>query len=342
MALTDCFIQPGQLQGLITCLRESENLTGVAVVACLLAVWLTVQLMAQRRCKAQQRLALPGIPVVQHMIRFADKQHAEAVHSFANRELYQLLLTEMGKALTDAGYAMTRDEAKRMTISEADRQIISRRIFRARQCYITPRVSEQTLKDSEDAAVNDGYAGTWLSVLIRANEAQGWYVSHNLGKGRQSWQDMAWPVKQVVITVSASASVLTRDIVRVLTEASSMLQQMDVQEWDGVVRKPVPVTTPGVQAELVRQSCSSPPGFFPAPAGHDVPASLENLTKKPAHDAKRAVSVFVQVTKRRNTRDIVKWLMMACERLEAGELYGADYDDDNGYAFIVSSASDPD
>ena len=48
MALTDCFIQPGQLQGLITCLRESENLTGVAVVACLLAVWLTVQLMLKQ------------------------------------------------------------------------------------------------------------------------------------------------------------------------------------------------------------------------------------------------------------------------------------------------------
>lgn len=57
---------------------------------------------------------------------------------------------------------------------------------------------------------------------------------------------------------------------------------------------------------------------------------------------KRTVSVFVQVTKRRNTRNIMQWLIMASERIEAGEMRGADYDDDNGYAFIVSSPSGSD
>lgn len=342
MALTDCFIQPGSLQGLMTCLRESENLTGVAVAAALLAAWLVIQLMAQRRRNSLRLVAIPGVPVKQPADRFGDEKNADRVYNFANRELYQLMLSEMEKALTDAGYAMTRDEAKRVTISEADRQIISRRIFRARQCFITPRVSEQTMKDSENAAVNDGYAGTWLSMLIRANEAQGWYVRHNLGKGKESWQDMAWPVKQVVVTVSACEPVLTRDMVRVLTEASAVLEQMAYQEWDGLVRKPVPVTTPGVQAELVRKSCATLPGFFPSPAGRNVPDGLESFAAEPAHDVKRTVSVFVQVTKRRNTRDIMQWLIMASKRIEAGEMRGADYDDDNGYAFIVSSPSGSD
>lgn len=342
MALTDCFIEPGSLQGFMTCLRESENLTGVAMMAVLFAAWLTVQLMAQRRRKARQRVALPGIPVTQNLIRFGDENHAAGVHNFVNRELFQLMLNEMEKALTDTGYSLTRSEAKRETISEADRQKISRRIFRVRQCYITPRVSEQAMKDSEDAAVNDGYAGTWLSVLIRANEAQGWYIRSHPGTGVQSWEDFAWPVKQVVVTVSASAPALTRDVVRVLKEVPAMLEQMAFQEWDGSVMKPVPVTTQGIQAELVRKSCATLPGFFPEPAGRNVPDGLESFAAEAAHDVKRTFSVFIQVTKRRDTRDIVHWLMMVCERLEAGELRGAEYDDDNGYAFIVSPPSGSD
>ena len=95
----------------------------------------------------------------------------------AGREYYQVLLAELEKGLTEAGYALTRDESLRVTIPETDRQQISRRIFRARQNYTSPRVSEQAMQHNEDAAVNDGYAGSWLSILIRGSERIGWYIT---------------------------------------------------------------------------------------------------------------------------------------------------------------------
>lgn len=342
MALTDCFIQTGSLQGLMTCLRESENLTGVAVAATLLAAWLTVQLMAQRRRKAQQQVPQPGIPVTQHMVSFTDEQNADAVYNFANRELFLLLLTEMEKALSEAGYRLTRNASRRCELTESELTEIGGRIYRAREQHMFPFLSDEVMNGNTRLAVRLGCATAWLNMLIRANEAQGWYIQRHLSKGGESRQDATWPVRQVVVTVSASEPVLTRDMVRVLSEASVMLEEMAFQSWEDDVRKLVPVTTSGIQAELIRQSCATQPGFFPEPAGRDVPAGLEGLAATPAHDVKRTVSVFVQVTKRKNTRHIVAWLKEASERIGTGEACGADYDDDNGYAFIVSSPSGSD
>ena len=337
MALTDCFVNTGSLQGFMTCLRESENLTGVAVVAVLLAAWLVIQLTAQRRKKAQQHVALPGIPVTQHTVRFVCEQNIDAVYNFANRELFQLLLTEMEKALADSGYILTRNASSRCELTESELSEIGGRIYRVREQYMVPFLSDEVLNGNTRLAVRLGCATAWLNMLIRANEAQGWYIRRHLSMGGESWQDVAWPVKQVIVKVSASAPVLTRDLVRTLKEASFMLEQMAFQEWESVVRKPVPVTTQGIQAELIRQTCRTPPGFFPAPAGHDVPAGLQQLAEEHTpHGVQRTVTVFVQVTKRKNTSHVVAWLKEASERFETGEACGGEYDDDNGYAFIVS------
>ena len=166
MALISCFTDPQGLQGMLTCLRDTEGMTGILVVVALLAGWIVVQYVACAR---------PGIPVP--LAQFGGARHADAVHAFANREYYQVLLAELEKGLTEAGYALTRDESLRVTIPETDRQQISRRIFRARQNYTSPRLSEQAMQDNEDAAVNDGYAGSWLSILIRGSERIGWYIT---------------------------------------------------------------------------------------------------------------------------------------------------------------------
>lgn len=342
MALTDCFIQPGSLQGLMTCLRESENLTGVAVVAGLLTAWLVIQLMAQRGRKAHRPEATVGVPVMQTAERFGDEKHAEAVYTFANREMYQLLLAEMEKALVEAGYRLTTKASGKEALTEPVLDEISGRIYRVRERFMAPLLSDDELNESTLFAVKRGFAQALLNMLIRANEAQGFYIRRHLSKGGESWEDLAWPVKQVVVTLSASAPALTRDVVRVLKEVPVVLEQMAFQEWDGSVRKPVPVTMPGVQAELIRKSCATPPGFFPGPAGRNVPDGFESFAAAPSHDVKRTFRVFIQVTKRRGTTDIVHWLMMVCERLEAGEVRGAAYDDDNGYAFIVSPPSGSD
>ncbi|MCU6172101.1 hypothetical protein [Enterobacter bugandensis] len=175
MALISCFTDPQGLQGMLTCLRDTEGMAGILVVVALLAGWIVVHYVACARRERRARESRPGIPVP--LAQFGGARHADAVHAFANREYYQVLLAELEKGLTEAGYALTRDESLRVTIPETDRQQISRRIFRARQNYTSPRLSEQAMQDNEDAAVNDGYAGSWLSILIRGSERIGWYIT---------------------------------------------------------------------------------------------------------------------------------------------------------------------
>ena len=175
MALISCFTGPQGLQGMLTCLRDTEGMTGILVVVVLLAGWIVVQHLADTRRERRARESRPGIPVP--LAQFGGARHADAVHAFANREYYQVLLAELEKGLTEAGYALTRDESLRVTIPEADWLQISRRIIRARLCYTAPRVTEEAMQDSEDAAVNDGYAGSWLRLLIRGSERIGWYIT---------------------------------------------------------------------------------------------------------------------------------------------------------------------
>lgn len=177
MALISCFTRTDSLQGVLTCLRDSENLTGILVAALLLVGWLAMQYLAEVRRVRQAPSVKAGIPVTRNIPAFGCGQHADAVHSFANREYYQIMLAEMEKALFAAGYELTRDEFRRVTIPTTDLVAISRKIFRARQWYVSPGVSEQVMKDSEDTAVNDGYAGMWLSVLLRGSEREGWYIT---------------------------------------------------------------------------------------------------------------------------------------------------------------------
>lgn len=347
MALTDCFIQPGSLQGLMTCLRESENLTGVAVVAGLLTAWLVIQLMAQRGRKAHRPEAMDGVPVTQTPERFGDEKHADRVFSFANRELYQLMLTEMEKVLTDTGYALTRNEAERVTMSEADRQKISRRIFRVRQCYITPRVSEQAMKDSEDAAVNDGYAGTWLSMLIRGSECEGWYITRRKKADVMALtekQKYRWPVRQVIIIVTSDSTVITRDKVSGISEAAKIIRNTPFPEHDSSPDlRSVPVSAYGMEVSLIRQLCCSSPGFFPDGAAENVPNELIRKLPVSLNSEKNNVVIFAQLTSLSST-DVLSGHILepATRRIAAGEKQGADYKDDDGYAFIVSPPSGSD
>lgn len=175
MALISCFTSPQGLQGMLTCLRDTEGMTGILIVVALLAGWIAVQYFADARRVRQAWESRPGLPVP--VAQFGSARHADVVHASANREYYQMMLAELEKAVTDAGYELTRDESQRVTLPEGDRREISRRVFRARQLDITPRVTEQMLKDNEDAAVNDGYAGRWLTVLIRGSESAGWYIT---------------------------------------------------------------------------------------------------------------------------------------------------------------------
>jgi len=176
MAVIRCLAPAEGLQGVVACLRESENLTGILVVAFLLIGWLAMQSLAEARRYRQIRERQPTMSAPPP---FGSVRHADAVYTFANREFYQVMLAEMEKALFAAGYELTRDESRRMMLSDADRHEVSRRVFRVRQSFISPLLSEQLLSESADAAEKDGFSARWLSVLIGGSEQEGWYITRS-------------------------------------------------------------------------------------------------------------------------------------------------------------------
>ncbi|MEY8863824.1 hypothetical protein AB9K28_02775 [Enterobacter asburiae] len=69
MALIGCFTGPqGQqgLQGVLTCLRDTEGMTGILVVVALLAAWIVVQYVACARRERRMWESRPGKPSLSH------------------------------------------------------------------------------------------------------------------------------------------------------------------------------------------------------------------------------------------------------------------------------------
>lgn len=332
MALISCFTGPQGLQGMLTCLRDTEGMTGILVVVVLLAGWLVIQHLADTRRERQAWESRPEMPV--SLAQFGSARHAAAVHAFANRESYQVLLAELEKGLTDEGYELTRDGSLRVEMSEADRRKISRRIFRARQYYTSPRVSELAMQDSEDAAVNDGYAGTWLSVLIRGSEREGWYIT----KPVPEFVPTNSPLKQVIITVSAKRSVLTRDVVRIINE---MAEKVKTQHR--FPETPERISGGVINSELFygaeQRQAKVAPGWFSSPSGNDVPDDItEGLFPPAGMSEYRHFIVRAQAGRFYTQTTLAFYIEEAGRRMEQGESCGACYEDDSGYAFAVTPA----
>ncbi|HDR2474400.1 hypothetical protein [Enterobacter kobei] len=332
MALISCFTDPERLAGVLTCLRDTEGMTGILVVVGLLAGWIVVQHAA---CAWRERRAWenrPGIPVP--LSQFGSARHAAAVHDFANREYYQVLLAELEKGLADEGYELTREESLRVTLPEVDWRKISRRIVRARQCYTTPRVSEQMVIDSEDAAVNDGYAGKWLSVLIRGSESAGWYIT----KPQSEFTPTSYPLKQVVITVRATQAVLTRDVVRTLNEIAEK-----VKNQPSLYGKTECIAADATNGELNyeahQREVAEAPGWFNSPNGCDVPDDITEGQFPPVRmSGYRHFIVRAQGGRFYTQSSLAFYIKEAGRRIEQGEASGARYENDSGYAFAVTPA----
>ncbi|HCI5455818.1 TPA: hypothetical protein NPM80_004860 [Enterobacter kobei] len=332
MALISCFTSPQGLQGMLTCLRDTEGMTGILVVVALLAGWIAVQYFADARRVRLARESRPGIPV--SLPQFGSGRHADMVHAFANREYWQVMLAELETGLTEAGYILTRDKSQRWRLPGADRQKISRRIFRARLLAMTPRVTEQMVKDSEDAAVNDGYAGMLLNVLIRGSENAGWYIT----KPVPEFVPTNYPLKQDTITVSAKQSVLTRDVVRIINDVAEK-----VKKQRSFPETPERIAGGVISTELfygaAQRQVKVAPGWFNSPSGNDVPDDITEGQFPPAGMSEyRHFIVRAQAGRFYTPTALAFYIEEAGRRIEQGESSGACYEDDSGYAFAVTPA----
>ena len=84
----------------------------------------------------------------------------------------------------------------------------------------------------------------------------------------------------------------------------------------------------------MRQLCNTPPGFFPDESGSSVPDELFSQMPELKYGEKRIV-VFAQITSAPAKDVLARFIRTVGDRIAAGEEYAADYDDNNGYAFIV-------
>lgn len=152
-------------------------------------------------------------------------------------------------------------------------------------------------------------------------------------QGMDSWQKSAYPLKQLTITVNDKNDV--GFLVQCLREQADnfKMSQLPDAEVDGEWPVTMPNSCQGEQHTVMTFNvCHEPPGFFPDAAGVKVPGHLESLTED-----ETPLTVWVQGT-RHTTPDTFAWYIeTVANRIEAGEVSGARFDDDSGYAFKVST-----
>lgn len=333
MALISCFTSPRGLQGMLTCLRDTEGMTGILVVVALLAGWIAVQYFADARCVRQAWESRPGLPVP--LAQFGSARHADAVHAFANRELYQAMLRGLENGLTETGYKLTRDRSRRVVAIPLEHRLtISRWVFRARQWYMSPGMSEQRTKDIEDDAVNDGYAGMLLNVLIRGCAHEGWYITEPVPE----FTPTSFPLKQVSINVRATQAVLTSDVVSIINDVAGKVRMQPSFPHHPTCTV-ADVVNSGLNYEVRQQEIDEPPGWFNSPAGCELPDDItEGHSPLFMTSGHRHFIVRVQGGRFYTQGTLAFFIEQAAHRIAQGEVSGACYEDDSGYAFAVTPA----
>ena len=144
-----------------------------------------------------------------------------------------------------------------------------------------------------------------------------------------------------MITLKSDSLAITRDFVQGLNAAADAVSNMAFPDMaDEPDFSAVPVNICGFQVTLMRQLCSTPPGFFPDESVSSVLDELFSQMPELKYGEKRIV-VFAQITSAPAKDVLARFIRTVGDRIAAGEEYAADYDDDNGYAFIVLRTSRP-
>jgi hypothetical protein len=317
-------------------ISQLNNASPLSLCLGLFLVAATLYMIAsavKRRAQSSQSFSM-GVALVaepQKIISFSGPENALAIHQFAQASLFQYLLTAMEVALKREGYELTRAMERRVTMGHHAWKRVARHVYIQRDRYLAPLQGEDTINMKADLCDNDGFSDSLLGILIQGSVSQGWVIAERAGRERQACQ-----LRQVQITVRVMAPVITRDVVRCLSELS-----------DAVRNKPFPETFIGnhiskvldenFNYEFASGLCETSPGWFPDAAGSRVP---DNMTtgQFPATESSRYRHYIVRVqgTRHSSPDTLADYIDEAARRISAGEHGGALYDDDSGYAFLVT------
>lgn len=299
------------------------------VVAVLLAVVLLTR-FARRKLEPAvaepcTALAPPG------PFYFGGEENARAVHDFANVEFYQHLLAAMEVALLREGYELTRQPSRQIRLTTDVRKRVARHVVLEKELYMAPGQKLSEVNQRSRMNEEEGYNDRWLGLLINGSAGQGWYIGR-----REGWEGIAYPLRQVQMTVRVKPPVDIRQVVQCFEMLARTLR-----------KEPFPDMFIGDhQSEVVdlhfdyqfyRALCDVPPGWFPAPAGSEVPADMTAGRCSPASSsAYRYYIVRAQGTRQSTPDQLADYIGLAVKRIADGESSGAEYDDDSGYAFTVT------
>jgi len=268
---------------------------------------------------------------------FGDHNHVMGVFDAVNLDFYKTLLMEFEDLLLAEGFKLSLDDSNRIILKSCAKTRIAKQLFIKREHYLTPYQSMQDFEDKAERAVCDGFALKFLENFIKANEHLGYYItSDNITShaNTASYRNgKVLPFRQMKITIRATREMLTRDIVRCLHHIASDIREKILAD---ITTRSTEEVDDGIVYVLESWLNPTLPGFFPAPAGNDVPQCLEREYFHTLRaDTCRQYIFLLQGTQTTSPEGMAAHLVAAAKRIEVGESKGADYDDDYGYAFKI-------
>lgn len=268
---------------------------------------------------------------------FGDRPHVMGVFNDVNFEFYHTLLVQFEDLILAEGFKLSSDGRNKIILKDCTMKRIAKLLFVKREQYLAPYQSMQDFEDKANLAIRDGFALKFLEYVISANERLGYYItSDNITSHADtaSYRNgKVLPFRQMKITIRATKVMLTRDIVRCLHNIASHIRETTFAK---TTTRSTEEVDDGIVYELESWLNPTLPGFFPAPAGNDVPQCLEREYFHTVRaDSCRQYIFLLQGTQITSPEGMALHLVAAAKRIEVGESTGADYDDDYGYAFKV-------
>lgn len=262
---------------------------------------------------------------------FGSPDNAYAIHQYANTDYFQYLLAAFEAALKQEGYELTRSAEHRVTLVRSAWERVARAIFIERDKYMAPMQDANAVSLKADMSGEDGFSDRWLWLLINGSASQGWYITQ-----RSGWEAHAYPLRQVQITARVKTTVLTRDVVGCLSDLARAVRSQPFPDKH-IGSHITKVISDGFEYDFTRMLCETSPGWFPDAAGTEVPADIIAGQFPPVSSSPyRHFIVRAQGTCNTTSQTLAKYIDRAGKRIAAGEVCGAEYDDDSGYAFIVT------
>lgn len=337
MALMACFTHPGTVSDMLGCLHEKGDMSSFLAVLLALGLWGIACIRATAEGKKTDRQDMRVVLAVPCPPPFGSRAHADAIYLSGNRDLYQVLLVTLEKALHKEGYGFTPESTRRTPLTSDSQQRVARAVFVAREHHMVPCQTDSVVEEKARLAARDGYAEQLLYLLTTGSEKLGWYITRMDDVDRGEKCD-AIPnrLTQITVSVRATSVLTTQDMARAFSAISGRIRAMCVDDGQEKV-----IATGALSGDLHYDAIlcfATAPGWLPEACGRTVPVTMAAEPFPAAlSSGDRHFIIRVQGSRYCIPDTLADFFDEACQRITAGEVSGADYDDDNGYVFTVVS-----